>query len=80
VSLESEDINLQLAGLAGPNAFFVRNTDWKRWFKTNIDQRGAPEYFGLSSDHEGDAAGIAYYLAGVLLPREREISASFASL
>lgn len=65
----SEDINLRIPGMVGPNAHLIRNTEWKSWFKRNVDADGSAHFFGTPTDHEADAAGIALYTASVLLPR-----------
>lgn len=68
----SEDVNLRLPAMAGPSTFLVRNTEWKGWFHGNVHAKadgGAHSFFGLPTPHESDAAGIAFYLGSVLLPR-----------
>jgi hypothetical protein len=62
----SEDINLRLPGMWGVGAHYVRNTDWKSWFKRNVDKEGAQHHFRLGTPHESDSAGIATYTACVL--------------
>jgi len=65
----AEDINLRLAGMMSPAGFLVRNTDWKTWFKRNVDSEGSLHYFRTPTEHEADAAGIALYTASVLWGR-----------
>ena len=67
----AEDINLRVAHMAGPGVWLVRNVDWKAWFKRAVHPEGAPAFFSMPTEHECDAAGIAYYLASVVLPRSR---------
>lgn len=67
----AEDINLRIPGMTGPNGYLVRNVDWKVWFKKHVHPEGAPAYFRMPTEHEADAAGLAYYLASVILPRAR---------
>jgi hypothetical protein len=69
----SEEINIQIAGMGGPGGHLVRNTDWKSWFKKHVHADGAPGFFHTPTTHEADAAGIALYLACVLLPRAQRI-------
>lgn len=65
----AEDINLRVSQMARPGMSFVRNVDWKSWFKRTIHKDGAPAVFKTPTEHEADAAGIALYLGSVLLPR-----------
>jgi hypothetical protein len=67
----AEDINLRIAGMVSPGTWLVRNVDWKTWFKRNVHPEGAPAFFSMPTEHEADAAGIAFYLASVVLPRSR---------
>lgn len=65
----SEDVNLLLGQMQGTSSHFVRNVDWKTWFKKKVHAEGAPAFFCLPTDHEGDAAGIGMYLGSVIMPR-----------
>lgn len=65
----AEDVNLRVARMVRPNGFLVRNVDWKSWMKRMVHPEGAPAVFKTPTPHEADAAGIAFYLGSVLLPR-----------
>lgn len=65
----SEDVNLRLPGMYAPLMHMVRNTDWKTWFHRYVCADGTLSFFGTPTQHEADAAGIAMYLGGVILPR-----------
>ncbi len=59
----AEEINLRIVGMQGTGSVNIRNTEWKSWFKRNVCADGAEAFYGFSTPHECDAAGIGLYTA-----------------
>lgn len=72
----AEDINLRIPAMIDPRTYLVRNTDWKRYFTKYVCSEGTLPYFGTPTPHEADAAGIAMYLAGMLINEQNAKSQS----